>query len=92
LNDRQQIIASLQRRGEPVSEQAIAEVYVRVKKPAAAPVAAPVAAPATAPAARTTSPTSFPTPSMGLRPPSPRASVEEWAAYRAAQAQKAAKQ
>ena len=91
LNDRQQIIASLQRRGEPVSEQAIAEVYVRVKKPAAAPVAAPVAAPATAPAARTTSPTSFPTPSMGLRPPSPRAPVEEWAAYRAAQAQKAAK-
>jgi hypothetical protein len=86
LNDRQQIIASLQRRGEPVSEQAIAEVYVRVKKPAAAPVAAPVAAPAAAPQTRA------PAPGAALRPPSIYASAEEWAAYRAAQAQKAAKQ
>jgi hypothetical protein len=87
LNDRMGITESLRRKGEPISEQAIAEVYARVKK-SAAPVAP--AAPAT-PAVRITPPTSFPTPSAGLRPPSPYAPAQEWAAYHAAQAQKNAK-
>lgn len=87
LNDRMGITESLRRRGEPISEQAIAEVYARVKKPAA-PVAP--AAPAT-PAAPAAPRASSPAPSAALRPPSIYAPAQEWAAYRAVQAQKNAK-
>jgi len=72
MNDRQQIIDSLRRKGESISEQAIAEVYLR-RKPQSAP--RPVTP---APGAATTQPSIY-------------ASAEEWAAYRAAQAQKPAK-
>lgn len=77
MTDRQQIIEALRRRGEVATEQSIAEIYVRNKKPAAP--AAPAAARAgTGPAA-----VAIP----GLRQPSIYAPPEEWAAYRAAQAQ-----
>lgn len=76
LTDRQQIMDALRRRGEVVSEQAIAEIYLRNKKPA--PPAAPAVAPGRGPATVST---------PGLRPPSIYAPPAEWEAYRAAQAQ-----
>jgi hypothetical protein len=80
LTDRQQIIDALRRRGEVASEQSIAEIYLRNKKPAApAAPAAPAMAPGTVlqPAGSRT----------GMGKPSIYAPPEEWAAYRAWQAQ-----
>jgi hypothetical protein len=79
LVDRQQIIEALRRRGEVASEQAIAEIYLRNKKPAA-----PVK-PAASPSTKAAGPAAVAVP--GLRQPSIYAPPEEWAAYRAAQAQ-----
>lgn len=76
MTDRQQIIEALRRRGEVASEQSIAEIYMRNKKPAA---------PAVAPRAQAAGPAAVAVP--GLRQPSIYAPPEEWAAYRAAQAQ-----
>lgn len=76
LIDRQQIMDSLRRKGEVVTEQAIAEVYLRNK----ARIAKPAVAPGTA-----TGPAVVKIP--GLNPPSIYAPASDWAAYRAAQAQ-----
>lgn len=86
--DRALITASLRRGGQTPSEQSIVEVYLRnqaanaAKAPKAAPKPAMPAVPA-APTARTSA-----VPAIPVGQPGIYASAEEWAQYRAAQANK----